>query len=66
MLHSLIDSIEIKSKETNKTVLLIKSKDFQIFQIEFPTNELCQSVYASLESLINIGKPELNDSITCI
>ena len=35
----MIDSVESKFKETNRAILQIKTKDYQIFQIEFPANE---------------------------
>ena len=54
ILHSLIDSLEPKIRET-KFQLVIKCKNFQIYQIDFPSLNYCHSIYKSLEGLSNLS-----------
>ena len=54
-MHTLIDSLEQKIRET-KFQLIMKIKNFQIFVLEFPSLYVCQSVCKSLESLSNLSK----------
>ena len=59
ILHSLIDSLEPKIRET-KFQLAIKCKNFQIYQIDFPSLSICQSINKSLDLLSNLSESNLN------
>jgi hypothetical protein len=56
-MHTCIDAMEAKIRET-KFHLVIRSKNFQIFLIDFPSAYVCQSVHKSLESLSNLSKQQ--------
>ena len=58
ILHSMIDALETKIRET-KNQLLLKCKNFQTFLIDFNNTSTCLSINKSLDLLSNLSINEL-------
>ena len=51
----MIDALELKIKEA-KNQIVVKCKNFKIFQIDFTNPGVCQSINKSLDLLSNLSK----------
>ena len=51
----MIDALELKMQNNIKNQLVVKCKNFQIFQIDFTNPNVCQSINKSLDLLSNLS-----------
>jgi hypothetical protein len=58
----MIDALELKMQNNIKNQLVVKCKNFQIFQIDFTNPNVCQSINKSLDLLSNLSKNNFNFS----